>query len=256
MALKGVYAKIEDVPETLREHYTKGDDGRAYLNVAEGLDDLPAVRGLRISRDEFREEKKKLVEKYAGVDIEELKAAKAKLAELEAGNRGGKNDEKIAQLESTISQLTKSAAQEKAALEAERDQARFEKDSYIIESEIRGALGEPDIKGNRLFLEHLLKPMTKYVNGKAVIVDEKGNVRLKSSMGEPLTPADVLRDWKANRQDLAPAFATSGGSGSGAAGSGGGSGTAVGTVRAGSKEYFANLDKVAKGELKIAPAEG
>lgn len=249
MALKSRIAKLEDVVEALRAEYVKGDDGAYYLSV-DDVDSLPAVRGLKSKRDELLAEKKALETKFAGVDIDDLKAAKTKLAEFEKGNAGGKNDEKIAALESRIAQLTQTAQQEKAQLEAKANGAIAEKDQYIRRSEIRGVLAKHN--GNVKFLEHALEPMLRVIDGKVVVVDEAGNPKIKNSMNESMTLEDLVVGLKAN-PEYGGAFGANPQGGSGAQGSGGGSsGSAPGTVKPGSKEYFANLEKVAKGEMKIA----
>lgn len=244
MALKSKITKLEDVAESLRAEYTKGDDGAFYLNV-ESPDDLPAVRGLRKNRDDLRTEKEALAAKYAGVDIDSLKA---EIATLKEGNKGGRNDAEISALTSQLKQLKDAAAAEKTTLEKDRDSARAEKDNYIRKAEIRGVLNKHD--GNPIFLEHLLEGQLKVVDGKAVVVDSSGNPRIKNSLNEPLTLDDLVLDLKA-KPEFGGAFKAPSTNGSGA-GAGNGSGAKPGTVKAGSKEYFANLDKVASGELKIA----
>lgn len=226
MGLRAVIAKLDDVAENLRGFYVKGDDGRFYLD-AEGVDDMPAVRGLKSALEKERTEFKGFKQKFDGIDPEGVTALKAELEELKSKKPSNKTEEKIAELENRIAQMTKLHAEEKSTFETTLAKAQAEKDDYIITSELRGAMGMPDIKANPMFIEHILKPMTRLINGKAVIVDEAGNPRIKTGMGEPVTPRDVLLEMK-GKPEYAGAFPPSGANGSGAAPSGGG--TAPGVI--------------------------
>lgn len=227
MALKAKIAKLEDVVEAFRGEYTKGEDGAYYLAV-DGIESIPAVVAIQRKREEVGLLNRQLKEKYDGVDIDDLKAAKVKLAELEAGNRGGKNDEKIVELTNTVKQLTAQAASEKAALEEKVTKAVSEKDRYIRKAEIVRELQAAG--GNPTFLEHHLEPMLRVVDGKVVVVDDSGNPRIKNSMNEPLTLKDVIADLK-TKPEFGGAFASQAAGGSGASGgSGGGSALPPGTV--------------------------
>ena len=249
--LKAVVAKIEDVEEKARDYYTKGADDRFYLD-AEGVDDLPVVVGLKRNRDELKSEKLR-VEQQRSTDIAALET---KIAALEKGNGGGKNDEKIAELENRIKQLTTTSAAEIAARDSQLAKGADAQRRYIRNAEITKALAKQ--RGNPKFLAHLIEGQVKVdldgENYRVQVVDASGNPRIKNSMNEAVSIDDLVSEMKANKE-YAGAFDATGGSGSGAVGSGGGSTETSGAVRAGSKEYFANLEKVASGAVAVLPAE-
>lgn len=247
--LKAKVAKLEEVQESAREFYTKGDDGAFYLD-ADGVDDMPAVIGLKRNRDLLKEEKKSLEEKHSAA----VKTLEEKIEALEKGNKGGKNDEKIADLENKLKQLQTQAATEKSEIEGKLEKERGALRGAHRRSEIAAALAKHG--GNPKFLMHLLEPHVKVdLDGesyKVTVIGADGSPRIKSTADPVFTVDDLVAEAKANK-DYAGAFASAAGNGSGAADGRGGA-AAPGTVRAGSKEYFANLDKVASGQLKVTPA--
>lgn len=215
MALKAKIAALTEVAESLRNEYAAGSDGAFYLNVSD-VDELPAVRGISRKRDELLAEKVALKAKFDGVDLDEIKTMRAELVDLKAGNKGGKNDEKIAELNNTITQMKKAAADEKAAADAATAEIRTEKDRYIRKSEIASVLLKHD--GNPNFLEHHLEGRLKVVDGKVVVVDANGNPQVKNSLNETMTLEDIVVDMK-GKPEWAPAFKTDAKGGSGAQGS-------------------------------------
>ena len=185
--LKAVVAKIEDVEEKARDYYTKGADDRFYLD-AEGVDDLPVVVGLKRNRDELKSEKLR-VEQQRSTDIAALET---KIAALEKGNGGGKNDEKIAELENRIKQLTTTSAAEIAARDSQLAKGADAQRRYIRNAEITKALAKQ--RGNPKFLAHLIEGQVKVdldgENYRVQVVDARGD---RHALGiDPRTLADAV----------------------------------------------------------------
>jgi hypothetical protein len=247
MALK-TYASQVEVPEALRGEYVE-KDGKWIPNV-EGAEDLFAG-GLKKSRDQILDEKKKVEAKLAqfeGIDIEKAKAAidaQAKLEEEKAKAAGNFEQLKTQLIEQHTKALEKLAA----------DMGK--RDSFInrllVENAARQAL-EPVAMSVDLMLPHVTRQMKVKADGDnwvAVVVDEKGNERIKDGAGAPFTIADLVAEM-ASKDQYAAGFKGTGASGSGAKGSGTNAGAGKKTIKAGDTAAFnANLDAIIKGDVIV-----
>jgi len=262
VALKTVLESIDDLPEEVKKHYTKGDDGKFYL-AAEGIDDHPDVIGLKAKRDELLTGTKKLKDQlkvWEGMSVEEVKAAMAaadKAKEdglIAAGDLDAlkkEYEEKLAKAKKEDAAKSEKAQQE---VEAERKAAR----DYFRKSEVRRAVAAAG--GSVELLEPAIAGMTKVdrTDGGTFILqvlDAAGSPRIKDSAGNPFTVDDLLAEMKGS-DVYGRAFDSSGQSGSGAAGTGGKGGTGAGakkTVKASEMGRAGTLEGVAKGEIEVVP---
>ncbi|MDQ3606617.1 MAG: hypothetical protein M3418_10605 [Gemmatimonadota bacterium] len=248
--LKAVLDTLEGVPEALHEHYAKDEkDGKFYLN-ADGVDDLPTVRGLKTTLSKFKEVapdasslKKKLerLEALKDVDLEEydqLKTAERTKAEKDAEEKGDFNTLK--------SQLEDQHAKEMD----KKDEAIFERDSFIHTLLIDNKLNEgidkievlPEYKAAVRALLMVRKPK--------VVRDEDGAYRaiFKTDMGEAEI-GEFVEAW-GKSDEAAPFQKPTGRTGSDARGS---HGRGAAEVNPFARETF-NLSK--QGELlKTNPAK-
>lgn len=254
--LKAKIEKLEDVGEALREYYTKGSDGAFYLD-ADGVDDMPAVVGLKRNSDELKREKDRIAAKAAA----DTQALESKIADLEKRNKGGQNDERIAELEARVKQVQAAAQQEKAAMEKQLADGLEAQKAFIRKSVISTALADPDVAGDPLFLEHIMAPHLKieveHGQPKITVLDGNGNPRIKSTADPVFTAKDLALELKAQPR-FGGAFkaTTTGGSGAGGnTGSGAGGGKAKGTISRSDPQYGTllarNADKIAKGEITV-----
>lgn len=225
MALKGVVTKLEDVAEAFRGEYVKGDDGRFYLSVDSTIEELPTVRGLAAKKNELLGKLAKADETAAA----SIRERDEKIAALEKGNSGGKNDEKIAALENERKQLVENWGKEKTALLSETEKEKNAARRYFLTSEVRRAIGK--LGGDVDLLEHIAERGVKVDrNGDAFtlqVVDAAGNPRIKNSMGEAFTVDDYAAELKTKHP---AAFPASGAAGSGAQNGGTGGNLPAGTV--------------------------
>lgn len=104
MVMKTVVATLEEIDESLREHYVEQTNPttkvKEFVLAIEGsIDPIPQVKVLKSENASFRTKAKEFEEKYGklkvfeGMNHEEITATLARVAELEALH-GGKIDEK------------------------------------------------------------------------------------------------------------------------------------------------------------------
>lgn len=248
MALKAVLASLEGINEALQAEYTQGEDGRFYINV-EGVDDMPAVAGLKKKNAELLDKSvkyKQQLDAY-GATPEEVAALRES-----AGKDSGK---RVQELEDKLAKASEAAQREiqlaKEEAKAERDAARMYFEDGEINRAIGGAKGVPEL------LSHVVRQHIKSERGDdgkfaLKVLGKDGQARIKDSAGNPYSLDDLVMELKADPK-YGRAFEPEGKGGSGAEPSGGGSGGGGGkTIRAGDREAFgANLEAIAKGEVTV-----
>lgn len=252
MALKAVLASIDGLPDSVKSEYTKGDDGRFYLSV-DGIDEMPAVVGLKQAKQTILDEKKILQAKFDALGVstpEEIQA-------LKDGAKAN-NSEKVTQLENQLRQVSENSQRE--ILTAKED-AKKEQDAarrYFEDAEIGRALGAA--KGEPELLNHIIRQHIKTERGedgafRLQVLGKDGQPRIKDSANNPFGLDDLVGELKTNPK-YQVAFAPEGAGGSGARETGGaGGGTGVKSVRANDMEAFGNnLEAIAKGEVTVAGA--
>lgn len=248
MALKAVLASLDGLDEALQGLYKAGDDGRFFLDV-EGVDDMPAVVGLKQKNTELLDEKKAATAKlaafgeYTPEKIEELREA--------AKKAGGA---RVQELEAKLEQASKAAQTEileaKQAAEAEREAAR----SYFKGGEVNRAISSQ--RGNPELLSHLVDQHIDVKRNEAgdfelKVIGKDGQARIKDSAGNAFTVDDLVSELKANPK-YAGAFDARTGSDAPPGGGGGGTGGGVRTIAANDPVAFGqNLEGIAKGEVTV-----
>lgn len=221
MSLSAVVASLDSVPEALREHYQKGDDGRHYLNV-NGVDDMPAVAGLKRKNTELLTEKKAVQEKLdaLGVTPEEL-ADLRKRAEVQGGDQ--KLDEARKAWDAEKAAMSAAAQKETAKWKEEADAEREAARNYFLDAEITKAVTEA--KGVPELLGHVIRGQldVQRTDGNKFnlrVLGPDGQPRIKDSQGNPYALSDLVADLKQDPK-YGRAFEASGAAGSGATGSSG-----------------------------------
>lgn len=210
MALAAKVTSLDAVPEAFRGEYKKSDDGSFYLDV-NGVDDMPAVIGLKRSKQEILDEKKKVEDKLKayGDDTPEKVAEYKKAAE-------GKEPKDVKELQQKLDQVTQNAQREIQAAKDEAATATKSAEDYFAESEVTKALNE--LKGSSELLGHVMREAIKVerVNGKMVAkVIKDGTARIKDAAGNPFTVLDLAAELKADPK-YGRAFEPTGTTGSGA----------------------------------------
>jgi Skp family chaperone for outer membrane proteins len=247
MAIKAVLASLDGLDESLHAHYEKGDDGRFYA-VVEGVDEMPAVAGLRQAKQTILDEKKQLEKKIEALgvsdpsEIEELRnAAKA--------NSGKQVEELQAKLAQASENAQKEIAKAKEEAEAERQAAR----TYFKQGEVTRAISAAE--GTPELLSHVVDQYIDVARGddgkfSLRVLGKDGQPRIKDSQGNAFGLDDLVSELKQDPK-YGRAFKPEGKSGSGATQTAGGGGGGK-TVRSGDMDAFgANLEAIAKGEVTV-----
>jgi len=259
MTLKAVLESLGDLPEGLAEHYAEGSDGRYYLD-AEGVDDLPAVRGLKAKRDELLgtvRELKDEAEKYRDIDPEKYRALMEEAEEARHRELAGEGDldaikgeyeSKLAQIKERADRETQKAREE---AEAERRAAR----QYFKQREITRAVTEKG--GAPELLEGVLDRQVKVERNDAgeftlTVVGADGSPRIKDSRGTTYDLSDVVEEL-VEHPVYGRAFTASGATGGGAdqTGGSGGGGKRPRTIAAERGSVRVDPAKVLSGEVSI-----
>lgn len=227
MALKAVLPSLDGVDESLKSQYTKNDtDGRFYLAV-EGIDEMPAVVGLRQAKQTLLDEKKKLESQVKALGVstpEEVQALK------DAAAKG--NSEKVTELENKLRQASESAQREIASAKEAAEKESAAARQYFENGEITRAIGAH--KGEVDLLAHVVRQSIKTERGddgafRLQVLGKDGQPRIKDSSGAAFGLDDLVGELKAHPV-YARAFPASGTTGSGAAPTGGGGGGGGGAV--------------------------
>ncbi len=234
MGLKAVVSKIEDIPEGFRGLYKQADGGKLVLDVepVEGFA-LEDVGGLKSALSGEREAKRaaeaKLTElsgslkSFEGLDPAETRKKLTKLDELL------KIDP-----EKEADRLARERVEGWIAGEGKKYQGEIEKREQRIAS-LSSALSKEMIEAKAVtaitsekgrikpLMPHVLaRTRIREIDGQHVaeVLDEKGNPRIGSADGKPMTISELVRELKAD-PDFAGNFEGSGHSGSGSHGGSG-----------------------------------
>jgi hypothetical protein len=191
---------------------------------------------------------KSALKAFEGVDPNEYKTLKQKqeeAAEKRAIEEGS--------LEAWKKQFLEQAAKEKEPILTENRTLRSSLEKKLVDAEATAAIAAAKAPA-KVLLPHI-KAQVKVVeeDGEYVVhvVDSKGNQRIGDAKGTPMTIAQLVDEMKTD-PEFAVLFPGTGSSGGGASksisGAGGGK-----TIQAGDNASFiANLEKIAKGEVKVA----
>lgn len=234
MGLKAVLdaETFEALDEGLKPFYVKAKDNK-YVIDAEGVDDLPAVQGLKSTLEKFKKvdpDAARLArrmdalgrwESFEDQDPDEIRARLDRLDELEAGGGRGKDGDDATK---ELWEKRLQAASEKAAKDlAKKDAEIAQRDGFIekllVDNELDGALST--------IAETGVIPETKRAVKAMIRLDYKPKVIREGDEYRAVVPTDMgdvaLADWvdEWGRSDEAKAYLPpSGNQGTGAHGSG------------------------------------
>lgn len=204
MGLKAILSSLEGVHEEVAKLYKKGDDGKFHLDV-EGLVDKGKLDEFRSNNTSLKadlEAKMAELAKYAGIDPLKYKELMDKVKNEEEKKLlgEGKLEEVVQQrIESMRKDFEdKLAAKDKAIAKAEEDRksALGERDSYIVESELRRAVDNPDLGFHQGVFDLVKNQVHKefvYKDGKVTRVKQDGSP-VFGPKGEPGTIGEFLTE--------------------------------------------------------------
>lgn len=193
MALKAVVASLDGLEEPIQALYKPATDGRYFLDV-EGVDDMPAVSGLKAKNSELLGKLAQAKEQLGAFGdmtpdtVAELREA----AQKAGGERVQELEQKLAQA-SAAAQREIQAAKEEAEAEASAARAYFRKSEAV--RAISAQRGAPSL------VAHVVESRTKVVKGEdgqfgLVVLGSDGQPRIKDSGGNPFTVDDLVSELK------------------------------------------------------------
>lgn len=239
MALKAILEKIEDAPESLREHYVAGSadngtEGKFVLRVEPvggfALEDVAGLKSALGKERSTRERLERDVVKFKDIDPDKARDALTKLEEL-ASIDPAKEADRIAntKFEAAKAQLLDKHTGE---IKSRDDRIGFLSrtvESLLVDAAATAALAEA--KGSvELLLPHVrAHARVKEADGRFTveIVDADGNARIGDSKGAPMDIKGLVAEMKAS-DSFGRAFEASGQSGSGKEPGNGGGGKPAG----------------------------
>lgn len=230
--LKAIVASLDEVQEAQRSLYVKSQDGKYKLEV-EGMVDkakLDEFRDNNLALTKKVEDMSKVMDSLKGID-----PAKFREYEEQARQINEKELIKKGDFETLVAQRTaamkkdledKIAAQAETikTLEGDRTKAYGERDSYIVESELRKAAEHPDAGYNPgvadILLPHVMKEFT-VKDGKVTRVKPDGTV-VYGKDSNPATIHEFLTDMSKDRPWMLKPSSGSGAKGNDGKGAAGG----------------------------------
>lgn len=166
MALQAVVDSLEKIPEALKAEYTKGDDGKFRLAV-EGLPQPEDTTGLKSALAAERKLRADAATKVKAWDAlgkspEEIQNMLS-TAEAEALEKSKKKGD----FDSILKQHTEKSEKDKAAVVAERDEARSFAQNAVRSTGIQGALAKSKAtpEGLDLLVERLGQRVQVEISG-------------------------------------------------------------------------------------------
>lgn len=229
MALKAVLTSLDGLEATIAALYKKGEDGKFYLE-ADGLVDKAKLDTFRQNNIDLQNQINKLTEemaKFSGIDPDKYKAAMAAIESDQEKKlmKEGKLDEVIQMRTEKMRQTyeeqlkAKDSAIQKAVDEAKK--ASGERDTYIVDAELRKAVDNPDF-GFQSGVADLLKDQVlkefAYKDGKVIRVKSDGSP-VFGSKGDHATISEFLQDIVKDRPYLVKASTGGGARNNGSGGS-------------------------------------
>jgi hypothetical protein len=241
--MKVTVSSLDEVPESLQSEYEE-KDGKFYLK----LEGEPSGYAKASDLAEFRDNNialqkriKKLSAEFEGIDPAEHKKLKGRIAELEKQGIKGDGDSLQKIIEKAVTPLQKKL-EEMSEREKRANEALEKRDleSLLSKEGLKAGISE---KAMPDYLRRGLE-VFKLDDGKAVARDGDTPLFSKVKPSEPLS----ISEWVGGLSSDAPhLFKASAGGGSKPAG---GDGGAVTYDPADQDAFLANVDKIAKGEVK------
>ena len=212
---------LDAVPEDFRALYAPKADGEGFAFAPALAQVVAAIigqsRALGKSRTGEREARRTLEEslgKYKALG-DDPDAVAARIAELEERAKGaGKG---AADLDRIRQEMTASHQKALGDKDAELQRAAGDLQRYVARAEALGAITSHG--GNPLFLLPHVQGRIRVERGpdgtlSAVVVDQAGEVAFSGTTGLPMTPTDLVAEFK-TKSEYGPAFASSGVGGGG-----------------------------------------
>lgn len=258
-------SEYDALPAERKELYTKSDTGDDYILDTDDQDYKQRIDEFRSKNVELlkaAEEHKKTMEKYKGIDPVQYEAAKTaleKINQMEEAEliKAGKMDEVFAKRvermkkehEDQLNQLRKS----NEALTNDKNTLADRLGSVLIDTSLTTIVGkiakirpgaEDDVRSRGRRVWRLNE------KGEMVPVKPDGTT-FYGPRGEPITMEEYATDLIKSAPHLFEA-AGGGGAGGGKQGDGGGSGDGKTIDKNDANAFSRNLEKIAKGEVKVA----
>lgn len=251
---------ITSLSEALRAEYEKKEDGKYYLKLT---GDHPEVKQLKAKAIEFRESNIKILKErdeldlrlksFAGVDPDEYKKAKEKLATLEkkiadgdgGGGDGGDNRDFQVKLAEAIRAQVEPLTKKVTELTSEKEQADLSLKRRDLETSLRGVATKAGIADTAVddFIGRGVKVFN--LDGKAMKGDE--TIWSEKNPSDPMP----MEEWADKLATEAPHLYKKN-SGGGAGSDNQGSGTGGRSIASGDPIVFGeNLEGIAKGDIKV-----
>jgi hypothetical protein len=243
MALKSMIDALTDVPEALREHYTPRDG--KFVLAAEGLVPAARVAEFRDNNIALTKKLEELTTRFDGVDPDVFRDLSAKALEARGKKLidAGKVDELVAE---RVGAMKTEHDKVVTGLTAKQAALTGQLEGLVIDGALRDAASKAGVRPTAID-DVLLRGRSvfKLQDGRAVPMD--GDKPIYGKSGDPMPIAEWVGGLSASAPHL---FEASTGGGARGASPGGG---AAGTIaRDDAKGFLANLDKIAKGEVKVA----
>lgn len=212
MALKAIVENLEGIDESLRSHYTKGEDGKFTLAVESvgGLV-LENVDGLKTALSSERTAKEAAltsVKAFEGIDVNAARTAIADLKKLQESDPEGKAAEIVRQRTEAI---TTEFSTKNQALSDELAKANKTINTLVLDGTARSAIAAE--KGNvTLLMPHVMPQLSLKTSDagamSTVVLDAKGQPRpvVENGVVRDMTAAELVKEMSGDKS-FASAFA-------------------------------------------------
>jgi len=201
--LKAMLASLDGLDEATKGLYKKTENG--FILDVEGMVDKAKLDEFRTNNTELKKQLDSMKEelaKFSGVDLTKYTEAMKAIENDQEKKllKDGKIDEVInlrtEKMRQTYEDQIKAKDHAIKKVQDERDGAFKDRDTYIVDSELQRAVGDPEMGfqanvGSMLKAE-VLKNFV-YKDGKVVRVKEDGSV-VFGAKGEPVTIGEYLQD--------------------------------------------------------------
>lgn len=233
MVMKTVLTTLDDVDESLREHYVEGKDMKGavqfVLAIDGPIDPIPQVKSLKSENASYRIKAKDFEEKYGkikafeGMDHAEVIAKMDRIVELEAAHGGKINEDQVNKIvEGRVNGKLAPLQRQLEAVTAENTTLKKQNENFLQNERTRKI-------GDEVRSAALATKMTPSAVEDAILLAERvmdvtdeGSVVTKDNVG--ILPGLDVRSWMGEMQSKRPHWwgASEGGGSQGNSGNGGG----------------------------------
>ena len=218
MAFKAVYDSEQEVPEELRAHFKKGEDGKFRADVEAvggwGLEDVAGLKSALGKLTDRADTAERALRKFEGVDPAQAREALAKVEEL----ANFKPEEKIAEgIRVREQQLVQKHSEDIQKIHGVNERLADQVRTLLVDSlatqAIIGEGGDPEVLTPHVKARIRLDRQDDGTF-KRVVLDANGNPGIADAQGNPMDVKHVVQELKA-KANFQPAFKGSGQSGGG-----------------------------------------